>query len=185
MKSRKTGASTSFVPSHDISSMWRTYGHCDCFRRLQQHLSLATNERFPPETDPHAGHRAPKNTGNVPRRQTEQETEAGDTIGFILLVALRIFGALSNRVYFYFARSVSFSTALIPNLNSDWTTIKPKKMCWEQCPESPRCTVGSPIPSRPSSTPSKCRRLLLNALFLCFIIKPDSGRRTFLCFYSS
>ena len=75
MKSRKTGASTCSVPSHDISSMWRTYGHCDCFRRLQQHLSLATNERFPPETNPHAGHRAPKNTGNI---------------GFVQLVALRI-----------------------------------------------------------------------------------------------
>lgn len=51
--------------SHDIFSMWRTDGHCHCFGWIQQHLSLASNDWFPPEINSCTWHWAPKYPGNV------------------------------------------------------------------------------------------------------------------------
>ncbi len=62
-----------YVSSHYISSMWRAYGHRDCFGRLQQHLSLGTNEQLPPEINTWARHRAQKHTGDVMFHQQYQE----------------------------------------------------------------------------------------------------------------
>lgn len=56
---------SSYVSSHNFPSMWRTYGHRDCSGWIQQHLSLGSHERVPPETDPCARHRAQKHTGGA------------------------------------------------------------------------------------------------------------------------
>lgn len=54
-----------YAASHDISSMWRAYGHRDCHGRLQQHLSLGSNDFVPPEINTWARHRAPEHTGDI------------------------------------------------------------------------------------------------------------------------
>lgn len=45
--------------------MWRAYGHRDCHGRLQQHLSLGSNDFVPPEINTWARHRAPEHTGDI------------------------------------------------------------------------------------------------------------------------
>lgn len=56
--------SVPYVPCRGICRMWRAYGHCDCPGRLQQHLSLGSDECVPPETHTCARHWAPKHPGD-------------------------------------------------------------------------------------------------------------------------
>lgn len=126
-------------PLHDFFSMWRAHGHCDCIGWLQQHLSLASNDWFPPEANICAQHWTPKHTGNLNRHEALYDLQD---------VFLHI-------ICFYY-RSASFSMVLFRGLNSSWTSLKLEIRWLWQHPKLHRCMVHQPIPSMRSNLPGWC-----------------------------
>lgn len=158
---------SSNVSCRDFSSVRRTHGHRGRFGRLQQHLSVGTDDRLPAEADTCAWHRAPKHAGDgmlhQPRVGNQSGDKAADTTFCLDVVT-------DGSLCFHHARSASFSMQFIPRLNSDWTSIKPKMRWLLQRPELHRCTVTLPTPSRRSDLPGWCCRMCLFVWLLWFLL---------------